>query len=195
MSTDGYRPENTERLVFETWTSLGLDPLCQSGRGFELALDLWSNADVTRFLMRQPLSAEQVSARLLTETDNLKTRGFQYWPLVLRDTGEFVGCCGLKLTPLDGYEPREQMEMGFHLMPSFWGRGLALEAATAVVRFAFATLAAQRLFAGHHPENERSRSLLVKLGFHPLEPSYYPPTGLFHPFYVCDNPASEALPS
>jgi hypothetical protein len=52
-------------------------------------------------------------------------------------------------------EPRVY-ELGFHLRPAFWNRGLATEAAGAVIRYAFTTLAAEGLFAGHHRANHVS---------------------------------------
>ena len=51
-------------------------------------------------------------------------------------------------------------ELGFHLRPDHWHRGLGLEAARAVVPHAFDILGARALFAGHHPADGVSRALL-----------------------------------
>ena len=61
--------------------------------------------------------------------------------------------------------------------------GLAVEAARAVIEYALTTLGAAGLFAGHHPANEASRRVLIKLGFHYTHDEFYPPTGLNHPSY------------
>jgi len=107
----------------------------------------------------------------------------QYWPIFLLDSGEFVGCCGLR--PYPSTEPVEIVyELGFHLRPQFWGLGLAMEAARAVIAHAFDDLAATSLFAGHHPDNAASARLLGKLGFRYDHHEFYAPTGREHPSYL-----------
>lgn len=53
----------------------------------------------------------------------------------------------------------------------------------AVMEYNFTFLRAQKLFAGHHPDNRRSRKLLDKLGFVYVGDEFYAPTGLYHPSY------------
>jgi RimJ/RimL family protein N-acetyltransferase len=74
-------------------------------------------------------------------------------------------------------------EIGFHLRPDYWGKGLGTEAAKAVIDYAFTTLKANDLFAEHHPNNIGSMKLLEKLGFHHTHDEFYEPTGLNHPSY------------
>lgn len=100
----------------------------------------------------------------------------QYWPVFLLTSGELVGCCGLR--PHD-----DAFELGVHLRPAFWGQGYAAEAAGAVIRYAFEVIGADRIFAGHHPQNEASRKLLSRLGFVSIGDEFYAPTGLHHPSY------------
>jgi RimJ/RimL family protein N-acetyltransferase len=71
-----------------------------------------------------------------------------------------------------------------HLRPDYWRRGLAEEAAGAVIDFAFAKVGATELFAGHHPENERLLRLLTKLGFRFTHEEWYAPTTRVHPSYL-----------
>jgi RimJ/RimL family protein N-acetyltransferase len=104
----------------------------------------------------------------------------QYWPIFLLEGDRHVGCAGLR-----PYRLEEQIyEMGFHLLPAYWGRGLAEEAARAAAAFAFETLGAMALFAGHHPANGASRHVLTKLGFRFTHEEFYRPTGLMHPSYL-----------
>jgi RimJ/RimL family protein N-acetyltransferase len=104
----------------------------------------------------------------------------QYWPIFLLEDGQHVGCAGLRPYRLD--EPI--YEVGFHLRPAYWGRGLAEEAGRAAAAFAFETLGAKALFAGHHPANQASRHVLNKLGFRFTHEELYLPTGLLHPSYL-----------
>ena len=127
-----------------------------------------------------PLTEAKIRARLAAELAHEKDHGVQYWPIFLKSSSEFAGCCGLR-----PYRPEDAVyELGFHLRPQFWRQGLAEEAARAVVEYAFADLGARALFAGHHPENVGSKRLLEKLGFRNTGLVFYPPTGLDHPSWL-----------
>jgi RimJ/RimL family protein N-acetyltransferase len=106
--------------------------------------------------------------------------GFQYWPVFRLADGAHVGCCGLRPHRSD----EGVHELGVHLRPAFWRRGLAYEAGVAVRDHAFHELRARGLFAGHHPENAASGPLLRKLGFRYTHDELYTPTGLHHPSYL-----------
>ena len=45
---------------------------------------------------RGGLSDEQVADKLCEEIERLRREGVQYWKLVLKATGEPIGCCGLR---------------------------------------------------------------------------------------------------
>jgi len=79
-----------------------------------------------------------------------------------------------------------------HLLPTYWGQGFAVEAGQTVIAFAFESLGARGLFAGHHPENNASRSVLKKLGFQYKGEEFYAPTGLTEPAYLLTRPATKA---
>jgi RimJ/RimL family protein N-acetyltransferase len=72
---------------------------------------------------------------------------------------------------------------GFQLRAEHWGKGLATEAARAVIDHAFGPLGAGELFAGHHPQNFGSQHVLEKLGFRYTHDELYPATGLQHRSY------------
>jgi len=163
----------TERLGFSHWKA---DDLA-------LAKKLWADPQVTAFL-GGPFTPEEVSARLSREIAMMIACKVQYWPLFLLENNDLVGCAGLRPYTND----RHVLELGFHLRPDYWGRGLAREAARAVIAFAFETLAIESLFAGHHPANEASERLLKKLGFLWTHEEIYPPTGLMNPAYLLVKP-------
>ena len=125
------------------------------------------------------MGPDQVQERLESEIEGFRVHGIQYWPIFLRENDRFVGCCGLR--PLDGDPHR--LEMGVHLLREHWGKGLATEACTAVIEYAFDSLYMESIFAGHHPQNLVSARLLAHLGFRFEGNRYYPPTGLMHPSY------------
>ena len=160
----------SERLIFHLWTPADLDD----------ADALWGNAEVMAMLGGVP-SREQIVARLMREIDSQAQHGFQYWRLTLASDGEFVGCCGLKRTDLE--DGSVVVEMGFHLLPHAWGRGLATEASRAALRHAFDVVQTPEVYAGHHPQNRASQQVLEKLRFTRIGERFYAPTGLMHPWY------------
>ncbi|GGH17189.1 GNAT family N-acetyltransferase [Paenibacillus segetis] len=160
----------TTRLGFSHWENNDID----------LAISLWGEPEVTRFISSNGLySNEQIKSRLNTEIQTNELFLVQYWPIFELKTNDFIGCCGLH-----PYEIEKKIyEIGFHLKSNYWGSGYASEAANAVIQFAFETLDANNLFAGHNPLNRASKNLLIKLGFNYSHDEFYEPTGLNHPSY------------
>jgi len=159
----------SQRLGFRHW----------SAADGALAMSLWGDPVVTR-LFGGPFSAAEVETRLAREIAQQTNHGVQYWPIFMLQFDAFVGCCGLRPYP----HGERVFEIGFHLCPLYWGLGLALEAARAVIDHAFDDLDAASLFAGHHPDNASSARLLKRLGFVYDRDEFYAPTGLAHPSYV-----------
>lgn len=119
---------------------------------------------------------EEIENRLKIEIDRNNKYHIQYWPIFELRLKKFIGCCGLRPYKENKYE------IGFHLRPKFWGQGYAVEAAKAVIDYAFKILQA-KLFAGHNPNNTASKKVLSKLGFQYIGDEFYAPTGLYHPSY------------
>jgi [ribosomal protein S5]-alanine N-acetyltransferase len=160
----------SERLGFSVWRS---DDLA-------LAMALWGDPEVSRFLTASGrMTDDEVRERLGREIRNGKANGFQYWPIFLRESGEFVGCCGLRP---HGNDIRE-LEMGVHLVRAQWRKGIATEACQTVIRYAFDHLNVSSLFAGHNPNNTASARMIRNLGFGYVGDEYYACTGLMHPSY------------
>lgn len=143
-----------------------------------LATELWGNAEVTRLICASgKFSEDDIKERLNREILNDRNHHVQYWPIFEIATDDLIGCCGLRPCAENGYE------IGFHLRPKFWGQGYAKEAAGAIIDYAFTTLQAHRLFAGHNPNNIASQKVLKALGFTYIGDEFYEPTGLYHPSY------------
>jgi RimJ/RimL family protein N-acetyltransferase len=158
------------RLGFRTWQQSDL----------ALALRLWGDPAVCRFITDRIFTEEQVRARLQQEIASQEIHSIQYWPIFLLQSGDHVGCCGLR--PRQG-QPRTP-ELGVHIASRYWRQGYAFEAASAVIQYAFAVLRFEALFAGHNPQNTASRALLLRLGFVHTHDEFYEPTGLMHPSYL-----------
>jgi len=162
-------PAPTARLVFNLWST----------EHRPLALALWGDPRVSA-LIGGPFSEAKARERLEMELAQQRLHGVQYWPIFLKEGSEHVGCCGLRPYDL----PRGVYELGFQLRAEHWGKGLATEAARSVIKYAFETLGALGLFAGHHPQNSSSKRVLEKLGLRYTHDQLYPPTGLQHRSYL-----------
>ena len=81
-------------------------------------------------------------------------------PIVLKETGEVAGWCGLG--PLD-YDEAE-IEIFFVVAREHWGKGLATEAARALLGYAFDVLGLRRVVAVADPRNRASVAVIEKLG-------------------------------
>jgi len=163
----------TARLGFRHW----------SRADSRLAMLLWGDIAVTRFI-GGPFSKAQIRARLAGEIASMSEHGIQYWPVFLLADGAFAGCCGLR-----PYKSEEGIcELGFHFRPQYWGQGLAVEAARAVIHLASESLEARALFAGQYPDNKASARVLEKLGFEFTHEEIYAPTGRMHRCHILKLP-------
>ena len=70
-----------------------------------------------------------------------------------------IGAIGLEVCEED-----EKAELGYWISESYWGRGIATEAATAVVKFGFEMLCLNKIFASHMVKNPASGRVMEKIG-------------------------------
>jgi len=168
-------------------TSARLGFRCWAGDDLPLATELWGDPRVSE-LIGGPFSALALKARLAQEIAQGTDHSLQYWPVFLVEGNRFAGCAGLRPYRVE----QRVFELGYHLIPAFWGKGLATEAARAVIGYGFDTLGAEALVAGHHPRNEASQKVLRKLGFVFTGTELYPPSGLLEPMYRLSNAQNTA---
>ncbi|NPD68491.1 GNAT family N-acetyltransferase [Lichenicola cladoniae] len=87
--------------------------------------------------------------------------GFGVFSVILRETGQWIGRVG-PLRP----EGWPAAEIGWGLLPAFWGRGYAIEAATAAASFAFEQLGWDAIGHVIDPANQASIVVARALGSH-----------------------------
>jgi RimJ/RimL family protein N-acetyltransferase len=86
--------------------------------------------------------------------------GFGLYAVEAKATGAPIGMCGLiKRETLD------DVDLGFAFLPAYWGKGIAFESASAVMRYGRSALGLRRVVAILSHDNDRSRRLLERLGF------------------------------
>jgi RimJ/RimL family protein N-acetyltransferase len=73
-----------------------------------------------------------------------KEYGFGLWAVVLKDSDEIIGQCGLTMQDCNG---KQVLEVGYLFQKAFWHHGYASEAAIACKKYAFETLGAEEVFS------------------------------------------------
>lgn len=137
----------TARLVFRPFTNADFDLLATLHRDPEVGRymgGVWSDERIADALAR--FVAEQAE------------RGHSKWAAFTHD-GAFVGRAGVSLWPATG-----ELELGYSLMPEYWGQGLATEAAQAVADWTFAHTEVSHFIAFTDLKNYSSQRVLERIG-------------------------------
>lgn len=163
----------TERLILRPLTMADLDALAE----------LYRDPDVRRYFPEGTLTFEETKEELEWIIDVYYARyGYGLWATVLKETGEFIGRCGLLpwkvlgrgecRVRLDGADEfpdgtpdvEVEVEVAYLLAKDRWGRGLGTEVAQGIVDHAFVTLHLSRLICLFEPENAASANVARKIG-------------------------------
>ena len=109
----------------------------------------------------QPKTRDEAKQWIAWTLRNYDSYGFGLWVIERVDDGLFVGDCGLTWQRIDG---RAVLEVGYHVLPTYQGQGLATEAAAACLEFAFGAIGADYVTAIVNPENAASRRVASNIG-------------------------------
>ncbi|HKF20711.1 MAG TPA: GNAT family N-acetyltransferase [Candidatus Angelobacter sp.] len=139
----------TDRLLLREFTMDDLEPLT--------AMHL--DPEVYRFIgLRTP---EQTRNVLRDWIAAYQSPGFAKWAVVLRETGEFIGRCGMMI---EEYEGISEPELGWTFARAHWGHGYATEAAVAALKHGFDNLQLRRIISLIHPDNLASERVALRIG-------------------------------
>lgn len=81
--------------------------------------------------------------------------------LISKDTQQMIGQCGLLIQEVNGVE---ELEIGYSILPQYWGHGYATEAAQYCKLVAFKENFADSLISLVHEENIASKKVAIKNG-------------------------------
>jgi [ribosomal protein S5]-alanine N-acetyltransferase len=121
---------------------------------------LYSNPDVNRFLGRFPMtSLAEAEERLTILLGRTQEQAGITW--LVYHAGQFIGNVVIfKLT-----KDHSRAEIGYSILPEWWGQGLVSEVVPCLIDFAFNTLGLHSLEAQIDSQNIASRRVLEKQGF------------------------------
>lgn len=92
--------------------------------------------------------------------------GFGLWAVVLKETDEMIGQCGLTMQP---WKEKEVLEIGYLFQRSHWHRGYAVEAARACKGYAFEVLHADEVCSIIRDTNIASQNVALRNGMHVVD--------------------------
>jgi [ribosomal protein S5]-alanine N-acetyltransferase len=117
---------------------------------------MWTDADVRRYLWDDVVidraTAEGVVAQAVRDWEQ-----HRYGLWVILENGQAIGFVGLRSTD-DG------PELLYGLLPHAWHKGIATEAASAAVRYAFDVAGCETIRAATDPPNVASVRVLERIG-------------------------------
>ncbi len=90
---------------------------------------------------------------------DMKKWGFGLWAVILKETDEMIGQCGLTMQP---WKDREVLEIGYLFERTYWHRGYATEAAKACKRYAFEVLGAEEVCSIIRDTNTASQNVALR---------------------------------
>ena len=150
---------------------LRLRPLASSDEADLIALD--SDPEVMRYVgspagVKSPAETAERARLRIRETQRGDYEPLGFWRIEGRGDRAFHGVGALIQMPAGG-DNRDgaelDVEVAYRLARSAWGRGIATEAAGALVAHALGSLALLRVVAVTYPANQASQRVLDKLGF------------------------------
>ena len=145
---------------------------------FDTLYAILSDPDVMRYYPR-PKTAEETQAWIQRNIDRYAEYGFGLWAVVLKETGEMIGECGITLQPIHG----EMLpEVGYHIHPVHQRKGYAAEAAAECIRCAFEELNFPAVYSYMKYTNEPSQRTAMKNGLRFVE-EYADPVNEFTRVY------------
>jgi RimJ/RimL family protein N-acetyltransferase len=151
----------TARLVVRPKTADDLDAMVALYEDPEVAVWLgWGRGE--------EVDRAEAQRRLERHIEHQRVHGFSVGAVVEKATGDVIGHCGLQ-----HLDAGPEIEVGWALLSSRWGRGYATEAARAAVLYGFDEVGLETIVAVTRPDNVRSRRVMERLGMRYAGPGTY----------------------
>lgn len=145
--------EETERLTFRL--------LLESD--YDTWLPFFLGENVAKFLLLDPsLSQRELCDKWFEKSMMRYDKGLGGMNVLIdKVSGEFIGQCGLLIQNI---EEVEYLEVGYSILPKYWGKGFASEAAIKCKNFAFENNYRKELISIIHKDNIGSRTVAINNG-------------------------------
>ncbi len=123
---------------------------------------LTGNEKVMAMITERPLSKEEARKKFDYFLENNEMhKSFGSFKVMEELSSKLLGFAKLEITK----EMRDVAELGYMLLPEFWGRGYGNEIALILMEVAKSENGLKRVYANTDPKNTASRKILLKNGF------------------------------
>lgn len=143
-------------------------------RDAEALYAIYSDEETMRYYGQSYQSLAEAEAYIVLRQDDYTQRREIRWGITFKDDDRIIGSCGFHHFD-EGYHCAET---GYILNRAYWRQGVMAEALSAILTYGFTEMGLHRIEAIIDIANERSKSLLLKLGFQyegNLRQRYYMP--------------------
>jgi ribosomal-protein-alanine N-acetyltransferase len=122
----------------------------------------WANdPEVTRFLTWQPHGSIDITRKInQSDVSKYENSSHYQWAVVLKSLVETIG--GINVVRID--EPCSCFEIAYRIGKAWWRQGIAIEALSAVIKFLFEQIGANRITASYDTRNQNSSAVMRKCG-------------------------------
>lgn len=151
QNVEGRIITETERLIIREMKQSDLDALCR----------IMCDEEVMHAAYESAFSIEEVQGWLNRHLKRYEDYGFGLWAVVLKETGEMIGQCGLTLQT---WQDKEILEIGYLFQKAYWHKGYATEAAIACKEYAFTVLNASSVYSMIRDTHIASQNVAIRNG-------------------------------
>lgn len=138
----------TSRLVLREWVQNDYENLA-----------LFLKDREVMYAYEHGFTDEEVQAWLDWILYSYEENGYGLWAIVIKETNEVIGECGLTNQSID--DP-VYCEIGYHLRKKYWHQGYAVEAARAVKQYAFDVLGKEEVVSIVRDTNIASMNVAIR---------------------------------
>ena len=125
-----------------------------------LILQLNSDPEVVKYVHEPVLTTEEQAKKIIVDIILPQYKNnLGRWATYTKSNKEFIGWCGLKCRP-----DLDEIDLGYRLKRSAWGKGYATEAARHTLDHGFINLDIPVITGRAHIENLASIKVLEKIG-------------------------------
>lgn len=140
----------TERLYLREMEASDFAALCRIMQDEE-----------TMYAYEGAFSDDEVRGWLDRQIARYQKYKFGLWAVVLKETGEMIGQCGLTMQP---WKDEKVLEIGYLFERSHWHNGYAAEAAKACKKYAFEVLGTDEVCSIIRDTNTASQNVAIRNG-------------------------------
>lgn len=140
----------TERLFLREMKQSDFDSLCRILQDEE-----------TMYAYEGAFSDDEVQEWLDRQISRYEKWNFGLWAVILKETNDMIGQCGLTMQP---WKDAEVLEIGYLFERLYWHNGYAIEAAKACKKYAFEILRADEVCSIIRDTNIASQNVAIRNG-------------------------------